>query len=77
MELSQDEIERLYAEPSVQIYRPEAVLAELDDGSRVATLCFNLPVPPAPDERNEEYAQRLRDLARRLELPGNYIERIA
>ena len=77
MDLSHDEIERLYAEASVQIYRPEAVLAELDDGSRVATLCFNLPEPPALDERNEEYAQRLRDLARRLELPADYIDRIA
>ena len=77
MDLTHDEIERLYAESSVQMYRPEAVLAALEDGSSVAALCFNLPQPPAPDERNDEYAGRLRDLARRLQLPVDYVERIA
>jgi hypothetical protein len=77
MDLSSGEIERLYSEPSVRMYRPEAVLAELDDGSPVAALCFNLPEPPPPDERNEGYAQRLRDVARRLALPESYVERIS
>src|SRR2546428_12161695 len=53
MELSHDEIERVYAEPSVREYRPEAVIAELDDATQVPALCFNLPVPPRPDEMNE------------------------
>ena len=77
MDLAHDEIERLYAEPSVRVYRPEAFIAELDDGSRVAALGFNLPEPPALDERNESYAERLRALARRLELPTGYVESIA
>jgi Gamma-glutamyl cyclotransferase, AIG2-like len=76
MQLSHDEIERLYAEPGVQMYRPEAVIAELTDGSRIPALCFNLPVPPAPDEINKEYAQELRDLALRLGLPADYVDRI-
>jgi len=76
MELSHDEIERVYAEPSVRTYRPEAVLVELDDTVRVAALCFNLPVPPSPDEVNEDYAQRLRDLALRLGLPASYVKSI-
>ena len=77
MQLSHDEIERLYAEPGVQMYRPEAVIAELDDTARIPALCFNLPVAPGPDEVNVEYAQKLRDLARRLGLPADYVERIA
>ena len=76
MELTQDELERLYADPSVQAYRPEAVLAELADGTRVAALCYNLVVPPSPDEANPEYAAKLRDLARRLDLPADYVARI-
>jgi Gamma-glutamyl cyclotransferase, AIG2-like len=76
MELQHEEIDRLYADPSVQMYRPEAVVAEIGDGSRIAALCFNLPVAPGPDERNEGYAAKLRDLARRLHLPDDYIERI-
>src|SRR3979409_1874237 len=39
-------IDRLYSEPSVAMYLPEAVLAECVDGSRVAALCFNLSTPP-------------------------------
>jgi hypothetical protein len=77
MELTHDEINRIYAEPSVQMYRPEAVIAELNDGTRLAALCFNLPTQPEPQEANEEYAQKLRELARRLELPAAYIDRIA
>lgn len=76
MDLSQDEIERVYAEPSVREYRPEAVIAELDDATQVPALCFNLPVPPRLDEVNQAYAQRLRDLALRVGLPASYVERI-
>lgn len=46
MELSHEETERLYAEPGVRMYRPEAVVAELADGVQVPVLCFNLQVTP-------------------------------
>jgi hypothetical protein len=77
MQLSHDEVEQLYAEASVREYRPEAVIAELDDSSLVPALCFNLPEPPPPGEANEEYAGKLRDLARRLGLPAAYVDRIS
>jgi len=35
------------------------------DGSQVPALCFNLLVPPGPEEANSECAAKLRDLARR------------
>lgn len=73
MELTHTEIERLYSEASVSAYRPEAVLCELADGSRVPALCFNLIVPPGPEEANSEYAAKLRDLARRLGLASDYV----
>ncbi len=76
MDLSHDEIDRLYAQPSLREYRPEAVIAELDDRGRVSALCFNLPVPPGPDDTNREYAEKLRAVARRVGLPEPYIERI-
>ena len=76
MDLSHDEIDRLYAEPSVRVYRPEAVICELDNGISVPALCFNLPIPPPLDDRNPEYASRLKELAKRLELPLEYINRI-
>jgi len=65
-----------YSESRVRAYRPEAVLSDLADGSRIPALCFNLIVPPGPDEGNSEYAGKLRDLARRLGLPSDYVEGI-
>lgn len=76
MELTHGEIERVYSEASVRAYRPEAVLCELGDGSQVPALCFNLVVPPGSEEANPDYAAKLRDLARRLGLPSDYVERI-
>lgn len=48
--LTHTEVDALYAEASVSVYRPEAVLAQLADGSVTPALCFNLPVPPPADE---------------------------
>ena len=76
MELTHAEIEHLYAEASVRAYQPEAVVAELNDGSRVLALCFNLLVPPGPEEASAEYAAKLRALAGRLGLPADYVENI-
>jgi hypothetical protein len=76
VELTHAEIERLYAEPGVDAYRPEAVIAEPEGGPPIAVLCFNLPSAPDPHERNPKYAGQLRELATRLGLPRHYVERI-
>jgi hypothetical protein len=76
MELSHDEITSLYGEAGVREYRPEAVIAEMDDGARIPALCFNLAAPPRLDEVNKEYTKKLRDLALRLGLPPGYVKRI-
>jgi hypothetical protein len=74
--LTHDEVSALYAESSVSMYRPEAVLAELEDGTLTPALCFNLPTPPSKDERNPRYASRLRELAGRIGLPESYVSAI-
>jgi len=76
MELTHAEIDQLYAEPSVQAYRPEAVLCKLNDSSQIPALCFNLVEPPRPEEANSEYAAKLRGLAVRLGLPSDYVNGI-
>jgi Gamma-glutamyl cyclotransferase, AIG2-like len=70
--LSHQEIARLYAEPGVTEYRPEAVIARLADGSLVPALCFNLPPSDETVEANPEYAEKLRDVAIKLGLPADY-----
>jgi hypothetical protein len=74
--LTHGEVDALYSEASVSAYRPEAVCAQLPDGSVVPALCFNLPAPPAPGERNPLYASKLRELAARLGLPAHYVSSI-
>ena len=76
MKLTHEEIERLYAEPSVQAYQPEAVLAVARDGDPVAALCYNLAEAPTLTERNPEYVAKLRSLAQRVGLPSDYIASI-
>ena len=74
--LSHVELEQLYSEPGLQAYRPEAVLAQLANGETLAALCFNLEEPPSLDERNPDYASRLRALAERLDFPADYVASI-
>ena len=77
MKLSHADIEKLYAEPSVRMYRAEPVLAvTAPNDTAVAALCYNLPEPPSPVERDAEYASKLRSLAKRVGLPTDYVESI-
>ena len=74
--LTHAEVDALYSETSVSVYRPEAVSAQLEDGSVIAALCFNLPVPPVVTERNPQYVSKLRELADRIGLPPDYVSSI-
>ena len=76
MKLSHADVERLYSEPGLRAYRPEPVQAVVQSGATIAALCYNLPEPPGPDERNAEYASKLRSLAERVGLPSDYIATI-
>lgn len=74
--LTHAELDALYSDASVSVYRPEAVSAHLSDGSTVPALCFNLPARPGPEERNPQYAAKLKELARRIGLPESYVASI-
>lgn len=76
MDLPRNEIDALYSGPGLEAYRPEPVVAEESGGAKISALCFNLVTPPSLGEANREYADQLRDLAGRLGLPRDYIERI-
>ena len=77
MSLSHREVDRLYAEPSVAAYRPEAVTARLSEGETIAALCFNLPEVAVEVQSNAGYANKLVAVARKLGLPESYIATIA
>ena len=74
--LTHPEVDALYSEDSVSVYRPEAVFAQLVTGGITPALCFNLPVPPLADERNPRYVSGLREVASRIGLPPSYVSSI-
>ncbi|HEX8501980.1 MAG TPA: gamma-glutamylcyclotransferase family protein [Pyrinomonadaceae bacterium] len=74
--LTRGEVEALYSDESVSAYRPEVVGARLAEGGEARVLCYNLPAPPPPGERNPEYASKLRELAGRTGLPPDYVASI-
>ena len=73
MDLPRHEIDGLYSGPGLEGYREEPVVVEEPDGAKVSATCFNLVTPPSPGEANREYAEKLRELARRLGLPLEYV----
>src|SRR5689334_5278658 len=75
MTLAERDLETLYAEKGLSDYRPETVTAELDDGSSISALCYNLPRMPV-GKPNPEYVEKLRRLAGQLQLPSEYVDRI-
>ena len=73
MGLSHANLEKLYAAPGLEQYRPEAVLVHKLDGSAVPALCYNLREEPQPGERNPQYAVRLQGVLRNLGFPRDYV----
>jgi AIG2 family protein len=76
MSLPLPDLERLYQDGSVQLYRPVAVLVEQEAVTARPALAYVLSEPPQPEERNPEYAAKLRALAERIGLPGEYVASI-
>ena len=76
MELTNCELDGLYADASVSAYRPEPVIIEFADGSNAPALCFNLMLPPVNENRNLSYVAELRKIATRVGLPAEYIHSI-
>ncbi len=74
--LTRAEVDALYSEESVSAYRPRHLTARVAGAGDAKALCFNLPAPPAADERNPQYASKLRELAARLGLPRAYVSSI-
>lgn len=73
MSLPLPELELLYSDPSVQAYKPQAMLARLASGGVVAALCYNLPEAPPPNDNNPQYAEKLRAVAQKVGLPADYV----
>jgi len=75
--LTHAELDRLYAAPGLEQYRPEAVLAQPLEGTPTPALCYNLREAPRPHERNPEYAARLQRALSKLGFPPEYVASVS
>ena len=75
IEVSPNDVRKLYAASNVADYVPESVTVELMDGSNAKASCYNLPSNKLTGT-NKGYAEALLELANQLGLPDSYLEQI-
>lgn len=75
MTMQAGELERLYADQGVADYIAEPVTVVLADGTSASAICYNLPEHKL-EGTNADYALALLTLARKLDLPGDYVDQI-
>ena len=75
MNLTEEEIERLYSAPGVSEYLPEHIEVTEQNGNTCRVLCYNLPLSKLSGS-NKEYAKSLAVAARKMGLPKIYINQI-
>ena len=71
--LTPDELSRLYGAPGLEAYRPEEIEVALENRAIIPVRVYNLAQAPAPDERNPDYAEKLKAAMTRLGFPAEYV----
>ena len=75
MEVNEEEITKLYAEKSVADYIPEEVTIVTGSNEQQTATCYNLPAELLTGT-NELYAKSLYELAKKLNFPKEYLDKI-
>jgi gamma-glutamyl AIG2-like cyclotransferase len=70
--LTEREVNSLYAEPGLDLYRPETVVATFEDGSHTTVTTFNLQPTSSEESFNAQYAAKLRSVLERLGFPVTF-----
>jgi hypothetical protein len=71
--LTPDDLANLYGAPGLEVYRPEQIEVALENRAIITARVYNLLQAPAPDERNPDYAEKLKAAMTRLGFPADYI----
>jgi hypothetical protein len=71
--LTPDDLARLYGAPGLEAYRPEEIEVALENRAIIPVQVYNLAQAPAADERNPDYAQKLKAAMTRLGFPAEYV----
>lgn len=75
MEVNDEEIIKVYAEKSVADYIPEKVKIVTESNEHLIATCYNLPLELLTGT-NELYAKSLYELAKKLNFPKEYLDKI-
>ena len=73
MEVPEEDLRRLYAEPGVDMYVPETFTVTLGDGRHETAVGYNLPPSLLDAKPNVAYAEKLQRLGMKLGLPAEYL----
>src|SRR5688572_16521767 len=74
--LTPDDLAVLYGAPGLEVYRPEEIEVTLENRAIIPVRVYNLAQAPAPDERNPDYAEKLKAAMTRLGFPARYVASI-
>ena len=74
--LTPDDLAKLYSAPGLEVYRPEQIEVALENRAIIQARVYNLSKAPAADERNPDYAAKLKPAMTRLGFPADYVARI-
>ena len=70
------ELEALYAESGLELYRPESVRASFEDGTSAVVTTYNLERSSVAEERDAAYAAKLGAVLERLGFPAAYVRSV-
>ena len=75
--LTSEDLAKLYGAPGLEAYRPEQIEVALENRAIITARVYNLTQAPASDERNPDYAEKLKAAMTRLGFPAEYVAQIA
>jgi hypothetical protein len=71
--LTLDELAKLYGAPGLEAYQPQDIEVALENRAIIPARVYVLSQPPAPGERNPDYADKLKAALTRLGFPAEYV----
>ena len=71
--MSPEELAKLYGGPGLEAYQPQEIEVALENRAIIPARVYTLAHPPAQDEPNPEYAEKLKAVLTRLGFPAEYV----
>ena len=71
--LAPDDLAKLYGAQDLDTYQPQEIEVALENRAIIPARVYVLPQAAAPDERNADYAEKLKGVLTRLGFPPQYV----